>query len=131
MVTILPVKKKVQEYDNPNKVVVISTDPNNINEKHYCLMCQYSQGRYDSIMKYHKNEKVWRCCVCRYEIDTSLNQTPKSEQKPTIENDYTITKPCAIPLKNFGASAQFQEEASLRPKPKYSSATEAWRADDK
>jgi hypothetical protein len=30
MVTILPLRKKEQEYNNPNKVVVISTDyPNN------------------------------------------------------------------------------------------------------
>ena len=135
MVTITSLRKKESEQENPNKVVAISTDPNDISEKHYCLMCQYSQGRYDSIMKYHKNEKLWRCCVCRYEIDSSLNQTVKREHKPTIENDSKITRPFAIPLKNFGSNSynpDVYESGATRPKPKiYSSAREAWLSDDR
>src|SRR5918996_3586175 len=116
MVTILPLRKKEPQQEDPNKVVVISrTDSNDINEKHYCLMCQYSQGRYDSIMKYHKNEKVWRCCVCRYEIDTSLNQTPTREHKPTVENDSKITRPVAIPLKQFNYNPDLYGSNATRP----------------
>jgi hypothetical protein len=80
--------------------------------------------------------KVWRCCVCRYEVvDVSLGQTPKTEDRPTIENDVTITKPYAITLKNFNASYNNtlrRGESSIRPfqKPKYKSAREAWEADD-
>jgi hypothetical protein len=93
-------------------------------------MCQYLSGRYDSIMKYDEHTKVWMCLVCRYVIDPSLNQTVEREHKPTIENDLTTTRPTAIQLRNFSASAEFQEKESIRLKPKYSSASEAWRADD-
>jgi hypothetical protein len=130
MVTIRELKPREEQESNPNKVVVISpTDGSNTGEKYYCLMCQYSQGRYDSIMKYDKNRKVWQCCVCKYEIDESLNQTPKREHKITIENDVTITKPYAIPL-NFNVANQpdLYESNATRPKPKYSSAREAWES---
>jgi hypothetical protein len=82
-------------------------------------------------MKYDKNTKVWRCLVCRYEIDTSLNQTVKREHKPTIENDIATTRPVAIPL-NFNVANQpdLYELNATRPKPNYSSAREAWEADD-
>jgi hypothetical protein len=127
MVTIRPLKRKEQIQD-PNKVVVISTYDYS-SERHYCLMCAYGQCRYDSIMKYDKNAKVWRCCVCRCEVDVSLGQTPKTEDKPTIENDSTNTKPIVIPPKNFDSAynnAVEKEESSIRPfqfhKPKYQTA---------
>jgi hypothetical protein len=134
MATIRELKPKKQLDDNPNKVIVISTtDPSNT-EKHYCLMCQYLTGRYDSIMKYDKNAKVWRCLVCRYEIDPSLGQTPKREHNPTIENDSAATRPVAITLKNFNVAnnnPDLYELNATRPKSKkYSSASEAWRAAD-
>jgi hypothetical protein len=135
MVTIIKGTNKSECYEDPNKIVVISTtggSGGSYTEKHYCLMCQYLSGRYDSIMKYDKNTKVWMCLVCRYVIDPSLNQTVKTEHKPTIENDSATTRPVAIPLKNFSYNhhPDLYELNAIRSRPKCSSASEAWRAAD-
>ena len=52
---------------------------------------------------------------------------------PTIENEPKTTKPYAITLKNFSAAynnTTNDEESNIRPRKIYSSAKEAWLADD-
>jgi hypothetical protein len=64
--------------------------------------------------------------------DPSLNQTPKREHKPVIENDSKITRPIAIPLKQFNSNFNYNpdsyESDATRAKPKYNSAREAWKS---